>query len=120
MFAQSGSHCRRTAARPCKSAKAAAREKDPRPLFRAMAAVRKDGSMNPGAVWRAGFACAVACAAFAASIEAGQPFLVRAEFPLAECSDLLDDLGEIQKQLATTLRLPSAREPVHIVLFRDE
>ncbi|HTM54315.1 MAG TPA: hypothetical protein VL175_09815 [Pirellulales bacterium] len=76
--------------------------------------------MSRGAVWRAGFACAVACVAIAASTEAGPPFLVRAEFPLAECADLLDDLGEIQKQLTTTLRLPSAREPVHIVLFRDE
>ncbi|HEY2893314.1 MAG TPA: hypothetical protein VGJ16_03850 [Pirellulales bacterium] len=76
--------------------------------------------MSAAALWRAGFACVAACVAFAAPIEAAQPFLVRAEFPLNECSDLLDDLGEIQSQLTIMLRLPSAREPVHIVLFRDE
>jgi hypothetical protein len=65
-------------------------------------------------------ACVATCLLAVVRLDASQPFIIRAEFPLQEYSYLLDELSDIQMQLTSTLRLPSAREPVHVVLFRDE
>jgi hypothetical protein len=48
------------------------------------------------------------------------PFLVRADFPLAEYSALFDELIQVQSEVSRLLALPPPRETVNIVLFRDE
>ena len=48
------------------------------------------------------------------------PFLVRADFSLAEYSPLFEELVQMQHEISRVLALPPARETVHVVLFRDE
>ncbi len=48
------------------------------------------------------------------------PFLVRADFSLTPYSSLFDELIEIQNEIIRTLAMPPPREPVNLVLFRDE
>lgn len=48
------------------------------------------------------------------------PFIFRADFPLDEYAGLMAELGQTQGELIRVLGLPQPREPVNVVLFRDE
>ncbi|OHB70025.1 MAG: hypothetical protein A2V70_18415 [Planctomycetes bacterium RBG_13_63_9] len=48
------------------------------------------------------------------------PFVCRAEFPLTQMDGLLRELAEIQTDLVERLRVPPARGPIEIYLFRDQ
>lgn len=50
----------------------------------------------------------------------GSPFIYRADFPLDEYAGLVAELAQTQSELMRVLGLPPPREPVNIVLFRDE
>ncbi len=60
------------------------------------------------------------CRAQSVDSRVAYPFLVRADFPLAEYSALFDELIQMQNEVTRVLALPPPREAVHIVLFRDE
>src|SRR5262245_550911 len=60
------------------------------------------------------------CRAQSVDRRVAYPFLVRADFPLAEYSALFDELIQIQNEVTRVLALPLPREAVQIVLFRDE
>ena len=60
------------------------------------------------------------CRAQSVDRRVAYPFLVRADFPLAEYSALFDELIQMQNEVTRVLALPPPREAVHIVLFRDE
>ncbi len=63
---------------------------------------------------------AQACRAQTVDRRLAYPFMVRADFSLAEYSPLFDELVQMQSEISRVLALPPARETVHVVLFRDE
>jgi len=48
------------------------------------------------------------------------PFNCRAEFPLDPLVPLLGELSQIEQELTRVLAVPAPREPVELMLFRDE
>ena len=48
------------------------------------------------------------------------PFVCRAEFPLAPWQDLLDELGQLQRELVRCLAIQPASESIELHLFRDK
>ena len=72
----------------------------------------------------ASLACVARCAVVAEPfwVDARQVgvFTIQAAFPLAEYEPLFQELPELQVELSRTLRIPPARNPIHVYLFASE